>query len=65
MTVPSTSFNINTVMSANTQVYVKVAKIVYEVIEVSAVTTDEAMEKALKLPDVKFAIKASYDPEEL
>ncbi len=52
-------------MGANTQVYVKVAKIVYEVIEVSAVTTDEAIEKALKLPDVKLVIKASYDPEEL
>ena len=52
-------------MGANTQVYVKVAKIVYEVIEVSAVTTDEAMEKALKLPNVTFAVKVSYNPEEL
>ena len=52
-------------MGANTQVYVKVAKIVYEVIEVSAVTTDEAMEEASKLPDVAFPVKASYNSEEL
>jgi hypothetical protein len=52
-------------MGANTQVYVKVAKIVYEVVEVSAVTTEEAMEEALKLPGVTFAVKASYDSEEL
>ncbi len=52
-------------MGANTQVYVKVAKIVYEVVEVSAVTTEEALEEALKLPGVASAIKASYDREEL
>ncbi len=55
----------NTDMGANTQVYVKVAKIVYEVIEVSAVTTEEALEEALKLPGVASAIKASYDREDL
>ena len=52
-------------MGANTQVYVKVAKIVYEVIEVSAITLEDASEKASKLPEVVSVVEASYNREDL
>lgn len=46
-------------MGANTDVYVKVAKV--EWIKVSAVTLEEAAKTAKELPDVAFVMVAQYD----
>lgn len=49
-------------MGAETTIFVKVARLRTEWITVSAVTRQEAMEKAKALPDVAMAVEASYDP---
>ena len=51
-------------MSANTTVYVKVAKLVEEIIEVSAVTLEEAREKASEMQGVGFVLGSAYNLEE-
>ena len=40
-------------MGANTRYYVQIIKPVYEGIEISALTSEEAKEKARQLPDVE------------
>jgi hypothetical protein len=52
-------------MSANTIVYVKVTKIVTEIVEVSALTLDDAKEQASEIPSVHLVLGASYDRESL
>ena len=52
-------------MSANTIVYVRVAKLMPEIVEVSALTLDDAREQAAELPSVQLVLGASYDKESL
>lgn len=49
-------------MGAETTVYCKVMKTTYEWIEVSAVTLDEAIEKAEAQKGVIKCVEASYEP---
>jgi hypothetical protein len=49
-------------MSAETRVWVYVEKPHYEWIVVSAVTLDQAVEIAKRLPDVNRVLEASYEP---
>lgn len=52
-------------MSATVPVYVTVLKTHREVIKISAITTDDAVDEARALPGVIDVVDASYDePEE-
>jgi hypothetical protein len=52
-------------MGAGTRVYVRVAKLTYEIVEVSALGLHDALDIAEKLPDVISAVRAAYDLAEL
>ena len=52
-------------MSANVIVYVKVLKAVTEIVEVSALTLDDAKDEAAALSGVICIQSAAYDKEDL
>jgi hypothetical protein len=52
-------------MSANTTVYIKVTRTVTDIIEVSAITMQEAKEIASTHPGVIMVLDAAYYREEL
>ena len=52
-------------MGANTIVYVRVAKLVSEIVEVSALTLQDAKEEAAELPGVQLVLGVSYHRDEL
>ena len=49
-------------MGAETRVFVKVLRLVEGYVEVSALTTQDGMDKAAKLPGVARVVEAQYEP---